>query len=106
MNYRIRQVDPVLRRAFNEFCKEHLIYGTATELGNPLKGITAICKHFEISISELNAWRYLAFPIYRVKGIRQREKWYANPERVQMWFRWRDEVQSGLAPVDPAALDR
>jgi hypothetical protein len=62
-------------------------------------------ERFAISHDELTRWRALAFPLYRVKG-RDKERWYANPERVMAWFRWRDYVQCGLIQVDPTALNK
>jgi len=104
MAKRTRKVDPVLLRSFNEFYRT-LDHGPVTSYGHPVKSIRDIREHFGISLVEIEAWRPLAFPIYNVKGGRAGEKWYANPERVMAWFRWRDLVQSGYIQVDLAAQD-
>ena len=98
------RVDPVLQRAFNEFYRT-LEHGAASTYAVPIKGITQICETFGISREELSAWRKLAFPLFNIRGVREKEKLYANPERVLAWFRWRDLVQSGYIQVDIAAKD-
>lgn len=102
---KMQKVDPVLRKNFNAFCQKHLQFGPAAWLPTPIKSLPEICKYLGVTYPELQRWRSLAFPIYRVKGMRKGEKWYANPEMMNLWFRWREQVQSGLAPVNLTALD-
>jgi len=101
---RVKKVDPALRRAFNAYYAT-LDPGPLSSLEPPVKGIAEVQKRYGVGENELKAWRFLAFPLYNVKGRNQQEKWYANPERVQAWFRWRDLIQSGAIVVDPTAPD-
>jgi len=100
-----RKVDPLMRHSFNEYC-ESLPLPDPTTLEQPLRSIKEIKERFCISDEELSAWRRLAFPLYRVKGRNDKERFYANPERIMAWFRWRDAVQNGLVVIDPTALNR
>jgi len=100
---RKRKVDPILQKNFNDWYATQP-QGPVTALERPIRGITEICKREGVSVETFQDWRWMGFPLYTVKGKQGQATNYANPERIQAWYRWRELVQSGQIQIDLTAL--